>query len=78
MDNHTVSWDSLMLSRTAGVWEIMPTRGRGVMRTGEWEVMLTREWVVMLTREWGVGSSDFDIFLEIQYASCVFDLALKS
>ena len=26
----------------------------------------------------GVRSSDFDIFLEIQYASCVFDLALKS
>ncbi len=25
-----------------------------------------------------VGSSDFDIFLEIQYASCVFGLALKS
>jgi hypothetical protein len=25
-----------------------------------------------------VGSSDFDIFLEIQYASCVFALALKS
>ncbi len=24
------------------------------------------------------GSSDFDIFLEIQYASCVFGLALKS
>jgi hypothetical protein len=26
----------------------------------------------------GVGSSDFDIFYEIQYASCVFGLALKS
>ncbi len=26
----------------------------------------------------GLGSSDFDIFLEIQYASCVFALALKS
>jgi hypothetical protein len=26
----------------------------------------------------GVGSSDFEIFLEIQYASCVFGLALKS
>ena len=25
-----------------------------------------------------LGSSDFDIFLEIQYASCVFGLALKS
>jgi hypothetical protein len=25
-----------------------------------------------------IGSSDFDIFLEIQYASCVFGLALKS
>jgi hypothetical protein len=25
-----------------------------------------------------VVSSDFDIFLEIQYASCVFGLALKS
>jgi hypothetical protein len=25
-----------------------------------------------------VGSSDFDIFLEIQHASCVFGLALKS
>ncbi len=25
-----------------------------------------------------VGSSDFDIFLEIQYASCIFGLALKS
>ncbi len=25
-----------------------------------------------------VGSSDFDIFLDIQYASCVFGLALKS
>jgi hypothetical protein len=25
-----------------------------------------------------VGSSDFDIFKEIQYASCVFGLALKS
>jgi hypothetical protein len=24
-----------------------------------------------------VGSSDFDIFLETQYASCVFGLALK-
>jgi len=24
-----------------------------------------------------LGSSDFDIFLEIQYASCVFGLALK-
>ncbi len=29
-------------------------------------------------RSCGVGSSDFDIFLEIQYASCVFGLALKS
>jgi hypothetical protein len=25
-----------------------------------------------------IGSSDLDIFLEIQYASCVFGLALKS
>ncbi len=25
-----------------------------------------------------LGSSDFDIFLETQYASCVFGLALKS
>ncbi len=25
-----------------------------------------------------IGSSDFDIFLEIQYASCGFGLALKS
>jgi hypothetical protein len=25
-----------------------------------------------------LGSNDFDIFLEIQYASCVFGLALKS
>jgi hypothetical protein len=28
--------------------------------------------------ESGVGSSDFDIFLEIQYVSCVFGLALIS
>jgi hypothetical protein len=27
---------------------------------------------------YAVGSSDFDIFLEIQYVSCVFALALKS
>jgi hypothetical protein len=26
----------------------------------------------------GLVSSDFDIFFEIQYASCVFGLALKS
>ncbi len=28
--------------------------------------------------DYTVGSSDFDIFLEIQYASCVFGLALES
>jgi hypothetical protein len=27
---------------------------------------------------WTLGSSDFGIFLEIQYASCIFGLALKS
>jgi hypothetical protein len=27
---------------------------------------------------WVLGSSDFDIFLKIQYASCDFSLALKS
>jgi hypothetical protein len=31
-----------------------------------------------LGKGYTVGSSDFDIFLEIQYASCVFGLALKS
>ncbi len=44
----------MMLSRTAGVLEIMPTRGRGVMRTGEWGVMPTRGRGVMRTGEWEV------------------------
>jgi hypothetical protein len=33
---------------------------------------------VGLQINFALGSSDFDIFLEIQYASCVFGLALKS
>jgi hypothetical protein len=47
--------------------EQLTWRKEGGIRDGEIE----REGVQL-------GSRDFDIFLEIQYASCVFALALKS
>jgi hypothetical protein len=34
--------------------------------------------ICSMIEAWKVGSSDFDIFLEIKYALCVFGLALKS
>ncbi len=57
--------------RTYSISHVGPTLFSPVVET-------TTESQIFLDAACALGSSDFDIFFEIQYASCVFGLALKS